>query len=85
MAGFFVAHHSVIQSSHAGYRRDAAGEAARELRANYAARDDESCAVKSVDGSGFGPHTYDENRGVGSARDPREITIPTGSSVSTMY
>src|SRR5689334_10222371 len=34
----------------------------------------------SVSGSGAGPHTYAVKRGAGSEREPREITIPTGSS-----
>jgi len=43
--------------------------------AAYAAR-----VSGSFSGSGAGPQMYAMKRGAGSAREPREITIPTGSS-----
>jgi hypothetical protein len=36
-------------------------------------------------GSGAGPHTYTLKAGGGSSREPREITIPTGSSTAARF
>jgi len=49
----------------------------------YAALD--ASLVATAAGSGAGPQTYALNNGVGSTREPREMTIPTGSSLVMVY
>jgi hypothetical protein len=50
------------------------------LKRSRGATDQTVCASFSNSSSGYGAHTYAENRGVVSGSRPREITIPTGSS-----